>query len=267
MEIINQSTKKETLLCNGGRLSMKQFLLMMFCFFALNFVQGQNFNRQTSVNLQIEADTTLNPFDGSNVTSIGVSGQVTFTSDLGFVRFVVSDGNGDDYMVYEAYRLFEEDSIVTFSHKCEESCFYESYIPTDFVIQVKDAIVNINSVDLSSIHYSNAEYLRLDAATIANNNKLAKVQNFISQQGLIWAANHTKLSDLSFASRAKLWGRNYKSYGFEYYAGGIYCLEQPSRTHVNGNDYAANFEWRNRHGANDPNSSYYDGDVEGSGMY
>lgn len=257
-----QIKEKETLSHLKG---IKSALIIIAFLLAFNYVEAQNFNRQTNINLQISTDTTLYPFDGYNVTSIGVSGQVTFTSELGFIRFVVSDTNGDDYLVYESYRLFEEDSIVSFTQKCEESCFYETFVPTEFVIQVKDAIVNINSVDLSSTHYSNAEYLRLDAATTANNNRLVKVQSFISQQGLIWAANHTKLSDLSFASRAKLWGRNYKSYGYEYYAGGIYCLERPQGGHLNGNDYVASFDWRNRHGANDPNSSYYDGDVNGTG--
>lgn len=265
MEIINQSTKKEPLLCNGGRLSMKQFLLMMFCFFALNFVQGQNFNRQTSINLQIEADTTLNPFDGSNVTSIGVSGQVTFTSDLGFVRFVVSDGNDDVYMVYETYRVFEEDSIIFFSQKCEESCFYETYVPTDFIIQVKDAVINLNTIDFSSAQYTNAEYQRLAAATSADNVRLAKIQDFIQSRELIWVADHTKLSNLSYNLRAKLWGKDYKSYGFEYYAGGIYCLEPPDRNLATSNDFVADFDWRNRHGANTPTSPYYDGDVYGTG--
>jgi len=265
METYNQPTKKESLLFHGGRLFLKQLSLMLLCFFALNFVQGQNFNRQANINLQIESDTILNPFDGSNVTSIGVSGQVTFKSDLGFVRFVVSDGNDDDYMVYETYRIFEEDSIIFFSQKCEESCFYETFVPTKFVIQLKDAIVNINSVDLSSTYYSNAEYQRLNAATNADSVRLSKIRNYIDNQGLIWMADHTKLSDLSYASRAQLWGRDYKSYGFEYYAGGIYCMFAPNNGVDTSEEYVANFDWRNRHGANTPNTPYYDGDVYGTG--
>ena len=243
----------------------KIYLFIVAVFVALNMTEAQTFNRQANINLQVTTDTILYPFDGNNITSIGVSGQVEFTSDYGFVRFFVSDGNGDDYLVYEAYKMFEDASTISFSQKCEESCFYDTYTPSDFIIQVKDAIVNINSVDFSNTHYSNAEYQRLDAATSADNIRLAKVQSFIERNGLIWIADHTKLSDLSFASKTQLWGKDYKSYGFEYYSGGFYCLEQPHRGIDYGDDFATNFDWRNRHGANNPNSPYYDGDIEGSG--
>lgn len=245
---------------------MKKLILLLIitCLVAYNIAEAQTFNRQVNINMQVINDTILYPFDGNNVTSIGVSGNIIFTSNLGFVRFIVSDGY-DDYMVYETYKLFEEDSIFSFSQKCEESCFYETYSPTDFIIQVKDAIVTINSVDFSNSHYSNAEYRRLNAATIADNLRLAKVRRFIENRGLIWIADHTKLSDLSYNSRAQLWGKDYKSYGFEYYSGGFYCLDQPNIGIDFGDDYVANFDWRNRHGANNPNSPYYDYDVEGTG--
>ena len=101
-------------------------------------INAQSFERQTNLNLNVTADTTIYPFDGNNVTGIGVSGNICFTSEMGFVRFVVSDDYDDEYLVYESYRLFEQDSIISFYQKCEESCFYYNYIPTKFKIYVND---------------------------------------------------------------------------------------------------------------------------------
>lgn len=121
------------------------------------FSNAQTFNRQTNLNLQVTENTTIYPFDGNTVTGIGVSGNVCFTSELGFVRFVVSDAYNDEYLVYESYRLFEQDSIFSFSQKCEESCFYYNYKPTQFKIYVNDAVVTINTIDMSNTAYQDAE--------------------------------------------------------------------------------------------------------------
>ena len=242
----------------------RKVLLAVLCIYAV-VMNAQSFDRQTTLNLHVTESTTIYPFDGNTVTGIGVSGNVCFTSDMGFVRFVVSDAYDDEYLVYESYRLFEQDSIFSFSHKCEESCFYFGYIPTEFKIYINDAIVTINSVDMSSTVYPDAENRRLFAAKESDDQKLSAVQNYISENGLIWVADHTKMSDLSYSEKVMMLGEGFKTYGYEYYSRGIYSLFGPD--HTNGypyktGQYVANFDWRNRHGANDPNSPYFDGDLE-----
>lgn len=83
---------------------MKKLLLVLACMVTMISLQAQNFNRSINLNMICVNDTTFNPFDANSVTSIGLSGQVTFTSGFGFVRFVVSDNNDDENLVYETYR-------------------------------------------------------------------------------------------------------------------------------------------------------------------
>ena len=175
------------------------------------FSNAQTFNRQTNLNLQVTESTTIYPFDGNTVTGIGVSGNVYFTSEMGFVRFVVSDAYDDEYLVYESYCLFEQDSTFSFSQKCEESCFYFGYVPTEFKIYVKDAIVTLNSVDMSSTVYPDAENRRIFAAREADNLKLSAVQNYISENGLIWVADHTNMSDLTYSEKVIMFGEGYRT--------------------------------------------------------
>ncbi len=243
---------------------MRKLFIAILCLSISMMAKAQNFNRSVSFNYLIEADTVLYPFDGNPATSIGISGQVTFTSELGFVRFVVSDNYDDEYMIYESYRLFENDSTFSFSQKCEESCFFESYTPTELIVQVYDAIVNINSIETSNTTYSNPEFLRLTAAAAANNQKLTKIQNYIQNKGLIWIANSTKMSSMSYKQKAKIFGDGFRTYGYEFFSKGFFSVFGPDR-YSSSKNYVSNFDWRNRHGANNPQSSYYDGDPLGTG--
>ncbi|MBR4838393.1 MAG: hypothetical protein IK004_08165 [Bacteroidales bacterium] len=177
---------------------MKKFYLITICLlFTIDFY-AQTFNRQESLNLTVVNDTILYPFDGTIVTGIGISGHISYTSDLGFVRFVVNDNCGNEYMVYESYCLFEDTLSFGFSQKCEESCFYESYIPSQLKIQVYEAVVDVSCINLSNVNYNDAEYGRVLAMQNSINNKISALQNYITQNGLLWKAGHTDLSDFVF---------------------------------------------------------------------
>ena len=243
---------------------MKKVLITILCIIFVMMVNAQTFNQSVQLNLQMVADTTLHPFNGNPTTSIGISGHITFTSELGFVRFVVNDNYDDEYMIYESYRLFENDSSFNFSQKCEESCFFESYVPTELIVQIKDAIVTISTIELSNSVYSNSEFLRQNAAENTNAQKLIKVQNYIQNNGLIWVAGSTQLSSLSYKQKASIFGDGFKTYGYEFYSKGFFSVFGPDR-YSSSKNFVCNFDWRNRHRANSPQSSYYDGDALGTG--
>lgn len=243
---------------------MKKVLITIMSIIIGMMVNAQTFNQSIQLNLQMVADTTLLPFNGNPTTSIGISGHITFTSELGFVRFVVNDNYDDEYMIYETYRLFETDSSFNFSQKCEESCFFESYVPTELIVQIKDAIVTISTIELSNTAYSNSEYLRINASESANAQKLLKVQNYIQRNGLIWVADATQLSSLSYKQKVNIWGEGFKTYGYEFYSKGFFSIFGPNR-YSSCKNYVGNFDWRDRHRANSSQSCYYDGDPLGTG--
>jgi hypothetical protein len=187
-------------------------------------LQAQNFNRSMNLNVQIVNDTTFNPFDGNAVTSIGITGQVTFTSDLGFIHFVVSDSSDDEYLIYESYRIFEDDNSFSFTQKCEESCFYEAYTPNALKVYVYDAEMTIGSISYSNIVYENPEYKRRQAVRAAYLEELSSVQNYILDNHLIWVADSTRLSKMSYALKAQIYGKGYRDYGLEFYSKGYFDI-------------------------------------------
>lgn len=215
-------------------------------------LQAQNFNRSMNLNMVCVSDTTFNPFDGNTVTSIGITGQVTFTSELGFVRFVVSDNNDDEYLVYETYRIYEDDSNIAFSQKCEESCFYETYTPNALKVYVFDAVVTISCINYSNTLYQNAEFRRRQAARNAYLETLSDVQDYITDNHLIWVADSTSFSKMSYAEKVRRYGEGYRSYGYEFYSRGFFSVLGPDNNTEWNDGYVDNFDWRKRHGATNP---------------
>jgi len=230
----------------------------------LAYSQIPSFNQSIGINSTFNTDTIINPFSNSTVTGIGISGDIVFNSDTSFVRIIVDDGS-DQYMVYETYPMLETDTVFDFDYECEESCFFDNFQPIDLILQVSDASVYIENVDWSNTRVSNPINLRNIAKRNRNLEKLSSVENFIEANNLIWIAEETQFSKLYYSNKAKTWGNDYKSFGFEFYSKGFYSIFGPSISSTTNYGYVDNFDWRNRHGANNEFSPYYDGDVEGTG--
>ncbi len=127
------------------------FILLLFCVSA--FAQTPNFNNAISINTTFTNDSVINPFSGDTVTGIGISGDIIFNSDTSFVRMIVDDGS-NQFLIYETYPMLEDTNVFSFTYECEESCFFDSYIPTDIILQVSDASLIIDEINWSNIFNS-----------------------------------------------------------------------------------------------------------------
>ncbi len=108
--------------------------------------------------------------------------------------------------------------------------------------------------------------LQYSAKSNKNSEKLAAIISYIEDNKLIWIAEETEFSQLRYSEKANLWGNDYRSFGFEFYSTGFYSVFGPSSSSsVMNYGYVDNYDWRNRHGADNELSPYYDGDMEGTG--
>lgn len=225
-----------------------------------------NYNQTILINEAFSTNTALSPFDGDEITTLSISGHITMASDTSFIRIIVNDSLGYEYMVYEMYPMLSDTNDFDFDYECEETCFLNQFNPENLVIQIQNATLYIQNIAFSNQEYSESISLQQNAKKAKNNAKLAAVQEYIRQNNLIWIAGDTDFSNLSYASKAKIWGQNYKSFGYEFYSRGFYSIFGPTESgNVLNHDYVSNFDWRNRHGANLESSGYYDGDVNGTG--
>jgi PAS domain S-box-containing protein len=94
-------------------------------------------------------------------------------------------------------------------------------------------------------------------------------------KGMSWTALPTELSLKTYSDKKCIFGRQdsilHNLQGFEYYAGGIFGMKSgasgsalPART-TTSIDLIDAFDWRTKHGAQNPNSPYYDKDSLGGG--
>ena len=95
--------------------------------------------------------------------------------------------------------------------------------------------------------------------------KLDKIRAYIAKEHLIWKTDLTSQSDMFYYEKLNNSVPSLSLPGMEFYTGGIYAIKSPPNGATINYNYVPSFDWRSRHGANDPLSNYYDGDPDGGG--
>jgi hypothetical protein len=160
----------------------------------------------------------------------------------------------------------------------DETEILNNIIPSYLKIQIIDARIKIKSLILGSpISSQKSASVESDQKMLVetkNKQKINQINRINAQNGQKWFAGETSISKLSYEMKKQLFGREkYNSNGLEYYVGGVFELnEATALQNVKSSSVAVssttsslidNFDWRERHGANNPNSPYYDDDPNG----
>jgi hypothetical protein len=241
--------------------NMKKLLFalgLLLNFYSL-YSQTPVFNYEITLGLSLSRDTVIEPFNGQSATGLGISGNITLNSDSSLIRIIVKSRQNVEYLVFESYPMITDTTSFSFSNECEESCFFDGYVPDSLIIQIKDATMTLDHVSWSDIQYNNALSLQRQAKGNKDSIKVASLSNYILKNDLIWRADKTLFSGLFYSDKKEMWGNKYQTHAFEYYAGGIYSYE-PASGEIIHYGYVDNFDWRNRQEANIEGSKYYNGD-------
>jgi hypothetical protein len=215
----------------------------------------------------------------AGIVGLGITGKVKLNDVNSLVRVILIDEHRNEYLVYEAYPLVSPNEPFSISNACRETCRFSPIVPSALKIELIDAAIRIEAVvinpktavQMRTLAIPTKEVEQLDEVKKTQEAEIIKLLNQqIKAKGLKWVAGETSVSVLSFEDKKKLFGRETlpNLQGFEYYKGGIFELE-PGVPSTNEEDSISSvidaFDWRNRHGANDPASPYYDEDPTGSG--
>jgi len=100
---------------------MKKYIFFLLVnIFTLGYLYAQpNFNQTINLNTEFTNNTTITPFSGGQFTSIGISGSILLNSDTSFVRVIVNDGAGNEYLIYEMYKMLTSENSFDFNYECE----------------------------------------------------------------------------------------------------------------------------------------------------
>lgn len=118
--------------------------------------------------------------------------------------------------------------------------------------------------------------------------KIAQLNANLRKNGYLWLAGENEFSSMPYSKKVGIFGTNNNTYGAEYYIAGIFSaksnyhidesielhtIKQTNESYTKENSainvydtqegfYIPEWDWRNRHGATDPNSPYFDNDPD-----
>ena len=233
-----------------------------------------------SVNREFTVAGEIDPFtDALELIGLGVTGTVQLHGADSFVRVILVDDKLKEYLVYEAYPLLSPNQSFPISNACRETCVLPQVTPAALKIELIDAAITIGAVAVNpaeQLAISTTARLAKNLASVeevklAQETEIVALLNAqIKARGLRWVAGETSIAQLSYAEKKAMFGQDTlpNLQGFDYYIGGIFevgnsgdLVSLPSGQSA----FVESFDWRSRHGANRPDSPYYDGDEAGSG--
>ncbi|MCF8236076.1 MAG: T9SS type A sorting domain-containing protein [Bacteroidales bacterium] len=173
-------------------------------------------------------------------------------------------------MAYEAYPLIVNTFSFDISGVCDETCYLDGITPYSLEIQVIDAEFYLTNIIAYQNLSENADSLQALSKSQCEATKVLNMNNYIQENNMLWFANSTSISELNYATKKEIYGNKYNQKGFDYYFGGIFSYSPNPDGPDNTSNLIKNWDWRERHGANDPTKGtpldyYYDNDESGSG--
>jgi len=247
---------------------MKKYILILISLFFTVIIYPQNpvFDNTISINQTFTTHSEIYPFSGDQMYGIGVNGTITFTSDTSIFKIIIKDAQGLEYLIYESNTMLDDATSFSFNEECEETCFFDGFTPTVLEFQIVSANVYLNEIKWSGTLMSDPLMLQQQARDSKMQEKINTMNTFIQNESLIWIAGETDFTGLYYKDKKDLYKSTIWNPAIEFYVSGVFSLKSPENGVVSVNyDFVDNFEWRNRHGANDPNSNYFDGSDDGSG--
>lgn len=220
----------------------------------------------------IDIDSTFNssyeifPFEQiENISGITMEGEVFLNRDTSLVRVILEDDNGFQYMIFETYPLICPNMYFNFSTYCDETCLLEQVNPSSIIIQVIGATLNVKSFYYSTDPKENASEERYKAKRSMDANKIERMNQLIPAYNMEWVAADNDIVALYYEQKRKMFGDGYDLRGFDYYHDGVFEFLGPRNYPKVNPELVRQFDWRDRHGANDSLSDYWDGDTLGTG--
>lgn len=245
---------------------MRSIILTLIILGLIVFIHGSLLSQTITLNSTFISDDEIFPF-GSTGTVYGlrINGDVELPSDSSFVRVVLVDNLFNEYLVYEASPYIWTDSVSTVTNVCDETCYSEGFIPYSLIIQIKDCEFDLNTIVLEPNFTVDATELQQQVKLQKELEKVNHIQARIEEYNMLWFADTNSISNLSYAKKKSLFGDNYNTLGIDYYVGGIYDPFPNSTKQVVYSDLISEWDWRNRHGADDETKSafYYSGNANG----
>ena len=222
----------------------------------------------TVINIQLNKSDTIDVSNISNsINGLSLDCKIIQLSKNSFVRVLLEDSLGKNYIVIENNRLRNSNDTVAFVEYCEETASLNNIKPKSLKFYIKDAtflLEKIRYTEVSSnpdIDYS-GESFNTDSIKKRQTTKIVdNINKYNRENNKLWVAGVTPVSLMDYDAKKRVLGMGddeCDTQGIEYYVDGIFEFGEEDSIDNVVNDtietanyqYINSFDWRNRHGKN-----------------
>lgn len=247
------------------------------------FLLEGNQIQSTKINRYFSHRGELN---GQNITlglnqiifGAGINADIKFFGDASLIRIILIDDQSEEYLLYEVYSLIADNYTFSINNACLETKILNAVTPVSLQIQLSDASISIRELTFipSRPYTENKIHDYINQVREEQHKQKIDLLNLqIKKKGMNWTAGSTSLSSSTYSEKKCMFGGKKgmlgNLQGFEYCIDGTFELKSNMpETAIKVDELVTSamvdsFDWRARHGANNPNSPYYDGDEDGGG--
>lgn len=221
--------------------------------------------RNISYNIILQGCDTIDIDNGDvAIKGISITADIVQKTERSFVRVILEDITGREYLVGECSRIINDNDTVCWSNYSEETCNLDHVFPQFLkIIAVEANIIlhNINIFESSESLPNKTQALNKDSLKILQaKKKVEAINNYNIKHNILWRADVTSIALKPYAERKQILGITNDSCntaGFEYYKSGIFVIPASTSNKTNEtsgsidtNTYVKSLDWRNRHGRN-----------------
>lgn len=198
------------------------------------------------------------PFgDDKPISGLSISGLIKKTSPDYVARVILTDKDGNEYLILEMYEEINQEGTFIFKDYSDETQFLSNIVPDSIKVFIKDASIQINSITIREASTDTVEFnsnLKLQKVQ-RSNSIVERINEYNTEKGRPWIAGITELSMLPYEKRRRVLGfpEDMSTGGLEYYIGGYFLFgHEPiaQKKSLNNDPFVDSFDWRNRHGKN-----------------
>lgn len=252
-------------------------LLFVYCLYIQNINAGINPFRMQTNNQTLHLECNMNTVCNDSIlisdsslpciNSFSISGKIIQKQEDSFVRILLEDTMGQDFLVLESCRMYNDTDTFYFEYYCEETKYIPAISPHKLKIFVTNANVILTDMIMSVKDDKERTFSQVEQQKIFKSNKsiqqlsiVERINKYNIKHKALWRADTNYVTLLPWEKRKIVLGitdNGANTGGIEYYAEGIFEVKSLSdkfdslwANNLTSTVYVDSFDWRNRHGKN-----------------
>ncbi len=155
---------------------------------------------ETAISYEAENFSGIGTIELENrkeVTGLSVTGSVSLNEEDSFVRFILVDEYGNEFLILESTPLLNADNPMVFSDYCEETMLLDA-VDIDYItVESNNADISLTGVTLSFNSKEPAEAVTISRLIDEQRNvKINQINKNLQTRNMKWVAGETAVSGM-----------------------------------------------------------------------